>query len=103
MTMGRLLMSMPLAAASQQAKSATAANLTDPRVPAPSASRDPGQLMAPADAAALLDINAKVLERWRGTGEGPAYVKLSSKTIRYRREDIEAFVAGRVRVSTAEV
>jgi hypothetical protein len=59
------------------------------------------ELITPAQAADLLRVRAKVLERWRGTGEGPAFVRLSSKTIRYRREDIDAFVAGRVRASTA--
>jgi hypothetical protein len=57
--------------------------------------------MTPAEAAALLGVNPKVLERWRGTGGGTAYARLSSKTIRYRREDVDAFVAARVRASTA--
>jgi hypothetical protein len=69
--------------------------------PTPAADRRPIDLITPAAAADLLSVNAKVLERWRSTGDGPAYAKLSSKTIRYRREDIDAFVAARVRASTA--
>ena len=60
------------------------------------------ELLAPAQAADLLGVRAQVLERWRGTGDGPAFVRLSSKTIRYRRQDIAAFVAERVRSSTAQ-
>lgn len=81
-----------------------------PRPPAPApapaepqAGREPapGVLMTPAAAAARLSVTAKVLERWRGTGGGPRYVRLTSKTIRYRAEDLDAFVAGRVQASTA--
>lgn len=60
-----------------------------------------GDLMTPAEAAAILSVSVKVLERWRSTGEGSAFVRLTAKTIRYRREDIEAFVAGRIRANTA--
>lgn len=69
---------------------------------APETRRPPGELITPAQAADQLHVQAKVLERWRGTGDGPAFVRLTSKTIRYRPEDIDAFVAGRVRASTAE-
>jgi hypothetical protein len=73
----------------------------DTQVPFMAADRRPIDLITPAAAADILSVNAKVLERWRSTGDGPAYAKLSSKTIRYRREDIDAFVAARVRASTA--
>jgi hypothetical protein len=63
--------------------------------------RGRAELLTPAQAAAILSVQAKVLERWRGTGGGPAFVRLSSKTIRYRRDDIDDFVAGRIRASTA--
>ena len=74
-----------------------------PAAPAADAERQPGpgELITPAAAAERLTVSAKVLERWRGTGAGPAYVRLSSKTIRYRPGDIDAFVAGRARASTA--
>ncbi len=42
-----------------------------------------------------------VLERWRGTGEGPAYIRLSGKYIRYRQEDLEVFIQASRRQSTA--
>ena len=69
--------------------------------PAADAERHQAELITPAQAADLLSVTAKVLERWRGTGDGPVFVRLTSKTIRYRHEDIGAFVAGRTRASTA--
>jgi hypothetical protein len=69
--------------------------------PPPDPAGRPALLITPAETAGLLGVTAKVLERWRGTGEGPAFVRLTSKTIRYRSEDLDAFVAARVRASTA--
>ncbi len=58
-------------------------------------------LLTPAEVAGRLGCTPKVIERWRGTGDGPRFVRLSRKTIRYRAEDVEAFVAARVVSSTA--
>jgi hypothetical protein len=63
---------------------------------------EPGSLLSPAQAGAQLGVRAGTLERWRGTGDGPAFIRLSAKTVRYRREDLEAFVAANVRRNTAE-
>ena len=71
------------------------------RAPEPGREWQPGELITPAVAADRLSVTAKVLERWRGTGDGPVFVRLTSKTIRYRPEDLDAFVAGRTRASTA--
>lgn len=46
-------------------------------------------------------ISPRTLERWRWTGEGPAYVKIGGRVV-YRIEDVEAYEAGRQRRSTAE-
>jgi hypothetical protein len=69
--------------------------------PAPAHDQQAGELITPAAAADRLSVTAKVLERWRGTGDGPAFVRLTSKTIRYRPTDIDAFVAVHMRASTA--
>ena len=58
-------------------------------------------LLTTREAAVVLRVNHKRLERWRMTGEGPAYVRMTSKSIAYRRCDIDAFVADRLRTSTA--
>ncbi|MCE8538174.1 helix-turn-helix domain-containing protein [Ruegeria pomeroyi] len=40
--------------------------------------------------AARLKISPRTLERWRWTGEGPAFLKIGGRVI-YRLEDVEAF------------
>lgn len=42
------------------------------------------------------NISHRTLERWRSTGEGPAYLKLGGRVL-YRRRDIEAFEETRLR------
>ncbi len=58
-------------------------------------------LLTAPQAAEHLGVPPSVLERWRGTGEGPAYIKLSGKYVRYSQEDLEAFIAQQRRQSTA--
>ena len=88
-----------------------------PRMPSParpavaSASAEPEQLtlplasravlLAPDQAANLLGVTPRVLERWRASGDGPQFARLSRKAIRYRVEDLETFVASSLRTSTA--
>jgi hypothetical protein len=60
-----------------------------------------GTLLTPSQAADILAVKVNVLERWRSTGEGPRFVRLSRKSIRYRAVDLSAFVEGRVVASTA--
>ncbi len=62
----------------------------------------PARLLRPAEAAEQLGVTAKTLERWRGAGDGPAYVRCNSKTIRYRSDDLDAFVLEHLRKNTAE-
>ena len=46
--------------------------------------------------AARWSISARTLERWRWTGEGPAFLKIGGR-VAYRLEDIEAFEAAQIR------
>jgi predicted site-specific integrase-resolvase len=57
--------------------------------------------MTPAAVADRLGVNTKMLERWRGTGEGPPFVRLTRKTLRYRAADVDDFIRDRVRANTA--
>jgi excisionase family DNA binding protein len=53
-------------------------------------------LLTPAQAAALLGLAPGTLEVWRCTKEYPLnYYKIGGR-VRYRREDIEAFVRARM-------
>ena len=54
-------------------------------------------LLTTQQAAAQLAIPARTLQSWRSKGRysGPPYVRLSSQ-VRYRRSDLDAWVAERV-------
>jgi len=59
-------------------------------------------LLSQRDAARLLGLSVRTLERWRVSGEvALCFVKLGN-SVRYRLEDIERCVASRVRSSTSE-
>ena len=51
-------------------------------------------------AAAYLNCSARFLEIKRIQGGGPRFVRLSPKMIRYRKSDLDDWVAGRVHTST---
>lgn len=59
------------------------------------------KLLTPAEVAKLLSVGERTLERWRGTGEGPPYLAISRKTVRYTEEAVMRFLASRLRRSTA--
>lgn len=75
----------------------------DPAAPAPADApqRPISDLLTPDAVAGRLGVSTKVLERWRGSGEGPAFVRLSRKTIRYEAAAVDVFIKSRVRNSTA--
>lgn len=59
-------------------------------------------LLTPTQAAEVLGVGTKTLERWRSTGDGPRFVKLSPGTVRYRAVDLNAFVADRIKSNTLQ-
>lgn len=58
-------------------------------------------LLTTREAAALLRLSERTLERHRTTGAGPKFRKFS-KAIRYSRRDIEEFIERAARRSTSE-
>lgn len=58
-------------------------------------------LLTPSDAAEILKKAPKTLEAWRQRGYGPAYV-LVGRDVRYRVRDLERWLAGQTRRSTAD-
>lgn len=65
----------------------------------------PGELLTPEQAAKFLHLSPRTLEGFRRGTEGPKFAKLGpgrSARIRYRRCDLEAWVASRLRQSTEE-
>lgn len=66
-----------------------------PRPPKPNA-----VTFTPEEVAYLLGRSVATLARWRVTGEGPAFVRPKPRLVRYRLEDIEAFLGAPVRSTT---
>ena len=50
-------------------------------------------LLNESEAAAFLSVSVKLMQNWRWRGEGPRFVRLGGRLVRYRRADLEAFVA----------
>ena len=56
------------------------------------------------DAAAdFRGVTKRKMQRDRQTGDGPKFVRLSSRCIRYRRIDLRADAEARIRTSTADL
>jgi excisionase family DNA binding protein len=50
-------------------------------------------ILTPKQAAEHLSIPAGTLAQWRSQGRGPKYHKLGGRLVRYRLEDLEAYLA----------
>ncbi len=60
-------------------------------------------LLTEKQAAAFLGHTIKTLQKWRITGEGPVYINMSRRSVRYRRRDLLAFIERHARTSTSDV
>lgn len=54
------------------------------------------------EVAQLLGVAERTLEKWRRTGEGPPFISISRRCIRYRIADLRDWQDQHVRRSTAE-
>lgn len=64
------------------------------------------KFLTPTELAEELNVDPETLSRWRASGKGPRFVKLSpgrTGAIRYRREAVDEWIASKERRSTAEV
>tara|TARA_R110000868_G_scaffold37022_2_gene130969 strand:- start:65 stop:307 length:243 start_codon:yes stop_codon:yes gene_type:complete len=50
------------------------------------------RLMNEHEAAEFLSYTTRALQNWRVRGGGPNYIKVSARSIRYRRRDLIAWV-----------
>lgn len=50
------------------------------------------QLLHESDAAKLLAVSPRTLRNWRCLGQGPRYVRISGRCIRYRQSDLLSFI-----------
>ncbi len=54
------------------------------------------------EAADFLGYSMRALQNWRVRGGGPSYVKVSSRSIRYRRRDLIKWADTRLRSNTSQ-
>jgi hypothetical protein len=69
------------------------------------AARDPDHfdcLIDEQTAAAFIIYSTRALQNWRLRGGGPRFVRVSSRSIRYRRRDLIEWAESRLRSSTSE-
>ena len=64
--------------------------------------KDPEALIRQDVAAVILDVTPRCMENWRHRGEGPKFVRISGRCIRYRRSDLYEWIEGHVKSSTSE-
>lgn len=53
-------------------------------------------LISEAQAAALLDVAQRTLQGWRRKGEGPPFIRLTRRSVRYRQGDVLGWVMARL-------
>jgi len=59
------------------------------------------ELLDERQAAQTLNLSPKTLQKWRVVGGGPPFVKLNA-AVRYRPEDLQAWLDARTRTSTSD-
>jgi predicted DNA-binding transcriptional regulator AlpA len=59
-------------------------------------------LLTQREAASVLRLSERTIERMRRVGNGPRFVRLANHSVRYRQQDLDAYIAARVVASTSE-
>ncbi len=63
--------------------------------------QEPTSLLTEAQAARLLNFTPRFLQARRARGDGPPWVSISARAIRYRRSDLLDWIESHVRTSAA--
>lgn len=63
---------------------------------------DQDSLLNEKQAAAILNYSTRALQKWRHKGSGPKFIRVSTRSIRYRRKDLIAWMDERTRQSTSD-
>ncbi|WDS35853.1 helix-turn-helix domain-containing protein [Pseudoxanthomonas sp.] len=51
-------------------------------------------ILTPKQVAAEYQLSERTLANWRSLQKGPRFLKFGERSVRYRRADLEAFIAG---------
>lgn len=54
------------------------------------------------EAAEYLDLTDRTLQKYRQTGGGPKFCRLSARSIKYRRHDLRIWSEAKLRASTSD-
>jgi len=54
------------------------------------------RLLTPKEAAEFLCVPEGTLAQWRSQRRGPAFLKLEDRLVRYRRSDLERYIASKM-------
>ncbi|HNA29045.1 MAG TPA: helix-turn-helix domain-containing protein [Thiobacillaceae bacterium] len=60
------------------------------------------QLLNTTEAARFLGVSKAFLERDRWAGARIPFIKVGARAVRYRQEDLDGYIQGRVRKSTSQ-
>ncbi|MFC7334791.1 helix-turn-helix transcriptional regulator [Rhodocista pekingensis] len=60
------------------------------------------RLITEMEAAAFIGYTVRALQNWRVRGGGPRFVKVSARSVRYRRRDLIAWAEARLVSSTSQ-
>lgn len=61
------------------------------------------RLITERDAADFLGYTMRALQNWRLRGGGPSFVKVSARSIRYRKRDLVAWTDSKLAQHTSEL
>ena len=64
---------------------------------------DPDTLLTEGQLAERLGFTRRALQQWRITGQGPRFVRISARAIRYRWRDVLVWLDEHTRTSTSDV
>lgn len=59
-------------------------------------------LLSTKEAARLLGVSKAFLDRDRWAGARIPFIRVGARAVRYRREDLDAYIAGQIRRSTSQ-
>ena len=59
-------------------------------------------LLSEGQVAKWLGYSTRTLQKWRWLGAGPPFVRISPRSVRYRRRDVADWIEGNLRISTAD-
>jgi predicted DNA-binding transcriptional regulator AlpA len=59
-------------------------------------------LLTEKEVAKMTSFSIRTLQSWRTRGDGPQFVKISARCVRYRARDVEDWIEQRLRLSTSD-